>query len=95
MSEESIENITTSSSLFATTFINHYILPDVNFNGHRLINNNISVPKIVINICISYVLSPWLKNLNTDFTLKNCFFGSAKLAKNADPDKYKYSGYGI
>ena len=36
-----------------------------------------------------------LKSLNTDFTLKNCLFGSVKLTRNADPDKYKYSGYGI
>ena len=34
-----------------------------------------------------------LRNLNTDLTLKNCLFGSVKLTKNADPDKYKYSGY--
>ena len=27
------------------------------------------------------------KFLNTYFTLKNCLFGSVKLAKNADPDK--------
>ena len=60
-------------------------------NGHCLINN-IYIPK---KSCISYTLSPWLGNLNTDFTLNNCLFGSVKLAKNADPDKYKYSGYGI
>ena len=29
------------------------------------------------------------------FTLNNCLFGSVKLTKNADPVKYKYSGYGI
>ena len=33
--------------------------------------------------------------LNTDFTLSNCLAGSVKLTKNADPDKYKYSGYDI
>ena len=66
-----------------------------NFNGHYLINNNISFPKKVINLYISYILNPWLRNLNTDFTLKNCLFGSVKLNKNADPDKYKYSGYNI
>ena len=27
--------------------------------------------------------------------MKNCFPGSVKLTKNTDPDKYKYSGYGI
>ena len=44
MSEESIENITKSNSLFAPAFVNHYILPDVNFNGHWLINNNYFYP---------------------------------------------------
>ena len=33
--------------------------------------------------------------MNTDFTLINCLFGFVKLTKNADPDKYKYSGYDI
>ena len=34
MSRESIENITKSKSIFAPTLVNHYILPDINFNGH-------------------------------------------------------------
>ena len=33
--------------------------------------------------------------LNTTFTLGNRSFGAVKLTKNADPDKYCYSGYGI
>ena len=41
------------------------------------------------------MLSPWLRNLNTDFTLKNFFIRFVKVTNNADPDKYKYSGYGI
>ena len=28
-------------------------------------------------------------------TLENCLFGSVKLTKNVDIDKYGYSGYGI
>ena len=28
-------------------------------------------------------------------TLENCLFGFVKLTKNADIDKYRYSGYGI
>ena len=36
-----------------------------------------------------------MRDLDTDFTLGNCLFGSAKLTKNADPDKYKCSGYGV
>ena len=45
MSEESIENITTLKNLFSPTFVNHYIFLDVNFNAHRLIHNNINIPK--------------------------------------------------
>ena len=51
------------------------------FNEHCLIKNNISIPKKAINLNISYMLNPWLRNLNTDFTLNNCLFGSVKLTK--------------
>ena len=95
MSEESIENITISDSNFAPTFVDHHVLPDINFNGHCLIKNNISILKKVINLYISYTLGHQLINLNTDFTLGNCLFGSVKLTKNADLDKYKYTGYSI
>ena len=95
MSEESIENITKSDSNFAPTFVDHHLLPDMNFNGHCLIKNNISIPKKLINLYISYTLGPQLRNLNTDFTLGSCLFGSVKLTKNADLGKYKYTGYNI
>ena len=42
---------------------------------------------------MSYTLSPWLRNLNTDFTLGNCFLRSVKLTKNTDPDKYICTSY--
>ena len=57
--------------------------------------NNISIPKNLTNLYISYTLGPQLRNLNTDFILGNCLFGSVKLTKNADLDKYKCSGYDI
>ena len=62
---------------------------------HCLVTNKISIPKKVIPLLISYILNLWLKNSNTDFILNNCLFGSVKLTKNADLDKYKYKGYGI
>ena len=31
----------------------------------------------------------------SDPTIKNCLFGAVTLTKNADIEKYKYSGYGI
>ena len=45
ISEENIENITKSGSNFAPNFIDHHSLPDLNFNEHCLIKNNISIPK--------------------------------------------------
>ena len=84
MSKESIENITKSNSAFAPSFVNHYILPDVNFNGLCLINNDISITKKVLNIHISYILNPWIRDLNKYFALNNCLFASVELTKNAD-----------
>ena len=46
-----------------------------------------------INLYICYKLDRWSIDLNAGFTLGNCSFGSVKLTKNADPDKYKYNGY--
>ena len=44
---------------------------------------------------IVYELDTWSRNLNSDFTLKDCLFGGVKLTKRTDPDKYVYSGYDI
>ena len=52
-------------------------------------------PRNVVNLSTVYELDAWSKELNIDFTLKDCLFGAIKLSKNADPDKYSYSGYGI
>ena len=46
-------------------------------------------------IYVSYTLDKWSTDLDTGFTLGNCSFGAVKLAKDTDPDKYKYSKYGI
>ena len=44
---------------------------------------------------IVYELDKWSRDLNVDFTLKDCLLGAVKLTKNNDPDKYAYTGYGI
>ena len=41
---ENIENITKSDSNFAPTFVDHDLLPDINFNGYCLANNDHSIP---------------------------------------------------
>ena len=33
-------------------------------------------PNSVVNVFIIYELNTWSQDLNTDFTLKNCFFAS-------------------
>ena len=47
----------------------------------------------IVNIYIVYELIT--SALKTGITLHNCLFGAVKLTKDADIDKYKYSGYGI
>ena len=49
----------------------------------------------VIIYFIIYELNTWSRELNSDVNLKDCLSGVVKLAENADPDKYVYSGYGI
>ena len=49
-----------------------------------------------MKIYIVYKLTK-LSNIykNNNLTAKNALFGAVSLTKNADVDKYKYSGYGI
>ena len=65
------------------------------FNGSCLVQDQITyTPQTKVNIYIVYEKTK--KNSITDYpTLENCLFGSVKLTKNPDIDKYKYSGHGI
>ena len=56
--------------------------------------NNIWLFKTTKNIYIVYELGA-SSSINNDPTLKKCLFGAVALTKNADIDKYGYSGYGI
>ena len=49
----------------------------------------------VVNEFIVYELDRWSQDFNAKFALKDCLFRTVKLTKNADPNKYSYSGYGI
>ena len=67
----------------------------VKFNGSILREPNISYTHgKIVNIYIVYELTGSSSH-SDDPTLKNCLFGAAALTKNADIDKYGYSGYGI
>ena len=48
----------------------------------------------IVNIYIVYEITSSYKDINCP-TLENSLFGSVKLIKNADIDKYGYSGYAI
>ena len=48
----------------------------------------------IINIYIVHEFSASGSNVS-DPTLRNCLFGALALTKNADIEKYGYSGYGI
>ena len=65
------------------------------FTGSCLKQYNLQYKhKNTVNINIVYELGASASNDN-DPTLKNCLIGAVTLTKNADIDKYKYSGYGI
>ena len=48
----------------------------------------------IVNIYIVYKIASDYKDIKNP-ALENCLFGSFKSTKNADIDKYGYSGYGI
>ena len=50
--------------------------------------------KKVVNIYIVYELGACSSH-SSNPTIKNCLFGAVTFTKNADIEKYKYSGYGI
>ena len=67
----------------------------VKFNGISLKQDKLTytLGKIV-NIYIVYEISKSI-NISNYPTLENCLFSAVSLTKNADIDRYKYSGYGI
>ena len=80
------------------------LTPLVDYLGHKIsikfIGSCLKQPKIsythgtIVNIYI--VFEPGASGSDdSDPTLKNCLFGAVTLTKNADIDRYGYSGYGI
>ena len=95
ISDKTIKPPTTSDNSFT---------PLVDYLGHKIgikfIGSCLKQPKIsythgtIVNIYIVFELGTSGSN-DSDPTLKNCLFGAVTLTKNADTDKYGYSGYGI
>ena len=95
LSDESINPLPTSDN---------NLTPLIDYYGYKIrvkLNGIIfRHPKVLythekaVNIYIVYELAESSSH-SDDPTLKNCLFGAATLTKNADIDKYRYSGYGI
>ena len=95
LSHESIKPpIKSDNSL--TPELNYYDTKTrVKFTGSCLKQSKISYThRKVVNIYIVYEFGA-SGSSNSDPTLKNCLFGAITLTKNADVEKYGYSGYGI
>ena len=96
VSNESIKPPTTSNNSL-TPELNYYnnTKTRVKFKGSCLKQSNFTFThNKILNIYIVYELGASSSHIS-DPTLKNCLFGAVALTKNADIDKYKYSGYGI
>ena len=93
LSNENIDPPTTSLSP-SINYVGNKIR--VKFTGSclRQSNKHTYIHGKVVNIYIVYELGAYSSNDN-DPTFKNCLFGGVSLTKNADIDKFGYSGYGI
>ena len=95
LSAETIKPPTTSDNSLTPAVSYHGTKTRVKFVGSCLKQPKISYTHgKVVNIYIVYELGASSSH-NNDPTLKNCLFGAVTLTKNADIDKYGYSGYGI
>ena len=95
LSAETIKSPTTSDNSLSPTLSYYDTKTRVKFTGSCLEQSKISYTHgKVVNIYIVYELGASSSHFN-DPTLKNCLFGAVTLTKNADIDKYGYSGCGI
>ena len=95
MSDENITAPNTSNYNFNPLLSFFDTKTKVEFKGSCLKQDKITYDHgKVVNIYIVYEISR-NSNISNYPTLENCIFGAVSLAKNADIDKYKYSGYGI
>ena len=94
MSDESVKSPTTSNNSLVPLIDYYGYKIRVKFNGSILRQPKVSYThEKAVNIYIAYELAGSSSH-SDDPTLKNCLFGAVTLTKNADIDKYGYSGYG-
>ena len=92
---ESIKPSTTSNNSLSPRLSYYDTKIRVQFTKSCLKQSNyIFTHKDIVNIYIVYDLAA-SRSHTSDPTIKNILFGAVTLIKNADIEKYKYSGYGI
>ena len=92
LSNESIKAISTSDNSLNPTLIYYGTKIKVKFTGGCLKQPKSSYThRKVVNIYILYELGASSSD-NSNPTINNCLFGAVTLTKNADIDKYGYSG---
>ena len=95
LSDERINSIKTSDYGITATLSFYGTKTRVEFNGSCLKQDKITYThEEIVNIYIAYKIYSDLSN-GYYSTLQNALFGAVKLTKNADINKYGYSGYGI
>ena len=95
LSAETIKLPATSDNSLTPALSYYGVKTRVKFYGSCLKQPKVSYTHgTIVNICIVYELGASSSHDN-DSALKNCLFGAVTLTKNADIDKYGYSGYGI
>ena len=96
LSNEKISFLSRLHKVKPPTLVYNNVRIKVKFRGYFLNQDKIIYNHgPIVNIYVVYRLSPRTDSGSIDPTLQNCLFGSVELTKNADIDKYKYSGYGI
>ena len=95
LSDESIKPPTTTGNSLNPELNYYGTKTRVKFARSCLKQSKVSFThSTIVNIYIVYELGASSSNDN-DPTIKKCLFGAVTLTKNADIDKYGYSGYGI
>ena len=95
LSDKKINSIKTSNHSINPNLSYYGTKTRVEFNGSCLKQDSVTFNHgKVVNIYIVYEISKSI-NISDYPTLENWLFGAVSLTKNADIDKYKYSGYGI
>ena len=97
LSNESIKPPATSDNNLTPLLIHYRSKTKVYFDGACLKQDKVTFNHgKIVNIYIVYKIIRITKiNGNRNLTVQNASFGGVSLTKNADVNKYKYSGYGI